>query len=181
MTITYTMDENAFLAHQLYVASKSDRIRTKRQRSRAIVPILYSIFGIFLYLYNRNILAIGFIVFGIVWYFIYPIWEKRRYVKHYRDFIRDNYNDRLGKTATLEITNDFILAKDNGSVSKVLTSEIKDICDLPQVILIRLRGGQSFIIPKNSLSDIVSVTDHLKFLAVNLNILYSNENQWKWS
>ena len=95
-------------------------------------------------------------------------------------FIKENYKDRLGRTATLEFNNDFILAKDNGSESKVLTTELEEICEIPTTIFVRLKGGQSFILPKDKIENFDNVKARLRELATYLKIKYETDEKWEW-
>ena len=113
------------------------------------MPILYITLGLSFASIDKPIYTFVFCGIGLAWYFLYPFWEKQRYIKHYQVFIRENYKDILGRIATLELNNDYILAKDNGNESKVLTAEIKKINEIPSAIYIRLNGGQSFLLPKD--------------------------------
>lgn len=180
MTIDYIIDENDFLTHQLFLASKSDRIRKKRQRSKVILPLIYIAFGLLFLFQDKVSLTIIFFIIGLLWFFIYPLWERRHYIKHYKGFIKENYKDRLGRTATLEFSNEYILAKDNGSESKVLTSELEEICEIPTTIFVRLKGGQSFILPKDRITDFDKVKARLKELADHLKIKYGTDEKWEW-
>lgn len=180
MTITYTIDENDFLIHQLYVASKSERIKKKRLRNRIIIPLLYVALGLWGVLINNWLLAIMLWVLGVLWFFLYPLWERRRYVKHYQAFIKENYKNRVDRIATLALNNDLILAKDEGSESRVLTSELAEINEIPTIIFIRLKGGQSFILPKDKISNIDEVIAGLKELAAHLKIQYVLDEKWEW-
>ena len=38
MTVNYTIDESDYLTYMLYVASVSDTIKRRRQRSKVIIP-----------------------------------------------------------------------------------------------------------------------------------------------
>jgi hypothetical protein len=125
-------------------------------------------------------LSIIFFIIGILWFFIYPIWERRHYIKHYKGFIKENYKDRFNRIATLEFNNDFILAKDNGSESKILTTEIDVINEIPSTIFVRLKGGQSFILSKDKIADIANVTSRLKELTEYLKIKYDIDEKWEW-
>lgn len=180
MTIAYKIDENDFLTHQLFLASKSNRIRKKRQRNKIVLPLIYVSFG-FLFLFQDKVsLAIIFFLIGLLWFLIYPLWERRYYIKHYKGFIKENYNDRVGRIATLEFSNDYILAKDNGSESKVLTTQLEDIYEIPTTIFIRLKGGQSFILPKDKISEFDNLKARLKELASHLKINYDTDEKWEW-
>lgn len=180
MTIEYKIDENDFLIHKLYVTSMSDIIKKKRQKNKVIVPLVYVAIGLLFFFQGKLALAIICFIVGLLWFFIYPLWERRRYIKHYQDLIKENYKNRFGKTATLEFSNDFILAKDNGSESKVLTTELEKINEIPTTIFIRLKNGQSFILPKNKIINIGNVTTRLKELATYLKIKYDIDEKWEW-
>ena len=180
MTINYKIDENDFLTYQLYIASKSDRIKKKRLRSKVIVSLIYVAFGLLFFFDENFSFAIMFFIIGLLWFFIYPLWEKRHYRKHYQGFIKENYKDRLGRIATLEFSNDFIFAKGNGSESKVLTTELEEINEIASTIFVRLKGGQSFILPKDKINDIDKVKERLKELADYLKIKYDIDEKWDW-
>lgn len=180
MTIDYKIDENDFLTHQLFLVSKSDRIRKRRLKSKVIVPLIYFALGLFFFIVNNYLMATLFIIIGILWFLLYPLWERQHYIKHYLGHIKENYKNRLGKTATLELSNDFIVAKDDGSESKVLTSEVEEISEIPSTIFIRLKGGQSFILPKDKITDIENVSTRLKELATHLKIKYDIDDKWEW-
>jgi hypothetical protein len=98
MTIDYKIDKNDFQTFQLFVASKFDRIKKKRQRSKIIVPIIYIALG--LLFQDKVLLAIVFFIIGLLWFLIHPMWERRHYIKHYKSLIEENYKDRLIRTAT---------------------------------------------------------------------------------
>jgi hypothetical protein len=180
MTIEYKMDENDFLTHQLFAASKSDQIKKKRQRSKIIVPIIYLAFGLLLLFENKISVAVIFIIIGLLWFFIYPLWQRQRYISHYKKFIKENHKDELDKIVTLELNNDFVLAKDNGSENKVRTTEIKEINEISSIILIRLKGDQSFLLPKDKITNMDNVRTKLKELADYLKIKYEIDENWKW-
>ncbi len=180
MTIDYKIDENDFLTHQLFVASKSDRIKKKRKRTKVILPLIYFAFGLLFLYEDKFSLTITFFIIGLLWFFIYPLWERQHYINHYKGFIKENYKDRLGKSATLQLNDDFIIARDNGSESKVLTKELEEINEIPLTIFVRLKGGQSFILPKDKIANIDNVKTRLKELATFLKINYDLDEQWKW-
>lgn len=180
MTIKYKLDENDFLTHQLFVASKSDRIKKKRKRSKVLVPLVYIALGLYFLIENKYSLTIILFIIGLLWFIIYPLWEKRHYVKHYKGFIKENYKDRIGRIGTLEINNDYIIAKDNGSESKILTTELEEINEIPSSIIVRLKEGQSLLLPKDKVSDINSVSARLKELAIYLKIKYDIDEKWEW-
>lgn len=75
MTIDYQIDENDFLTHQLFVASKSSRIRKKRQRNKIIFALIYIVFGLLSFLQDKVSLAIFFFIIGLLW-FLFTLYAK---------------------------------------------------------------------------------------------------------
>ncbi len=180
MKIEFSLNEDDFLMHQLYVASKSNTIRKRRTRNRIIIPLLYFVFAFLIFIQNKIIVATIICIIGIVWFLFYPKWDKRHYINHYKKFIKENYKARFEEKLSLEFYNDFILAYDAGSESKILTKEIEEIVEICTNIFIRLKGGQSIILPKNKINDINKLTKVLRELAAYLNIKYTLEDNWIW-
>lgn len=181
MIINYQMDAEDFLQYQLYTASKSERIKKKRLKSKIIIPIIYGLIIAFdLYKGNTNS-AIVFLIMGILWFFLYPFWEKRHYIRHYKGFIKENYQNRFNKVVIIEFGYDFMYSKDfNGSEIKIATSEIEEINEISSSIFIKLNIGNSIILPKDKIQDIDGIILFLKQLANSLNVKYNIENDWKW-
>jgi len=144
------------------------------------VPLIYIVFGLIFFIEDNLTLSIIFFIIGFLWFFIYPLWERGHYIKHYKSFIKENYKDRFNRIATLEFNNDFILTKDSGSESKVLTTEIDEINEISSTIFVRLKGGQSLILPKDKIADIANVTSRLKALTEYLKIKYDIDEKWEW-
>lgn len=180
MTIQFSIDADDFLTHQLFIASRSTRIQKKRRKSQVILPLIYVTLGLIALVQSSIFLAILFFMVAVLWYFIYPLWERQHYVKHYKEFIAENYKNRLGQMATVDFSDDFILAKDNVSESKVLTKEIEEICEIPSLILIKLTSGPSFVLPKNKIANCDSLQSFLQRLAHRLNIKYEVSETWEW-
>ena len=180
MTIDFKIDQKDFLTHQLFLASRSTRIKRKRRRSKMAVPLFYLAFAVFCLYEDKVWMSILFTLIAILWFFIYPLWERRHYIRHYKGFIKENYKERLDVIATLEFNDDYILAKDNGSDSKVLTTEVEEICEIPTRIFVRLKGGQSFILPKDKIRDLDNLKLRLKELSNHLKIKYQTDEKWEW-
>lgn len=180
MKLEYKIDEDDFLTYYLFNASKSDRIRKKRIKNKIFIPIIYISIGIFFYFQLGVTSTFLLIIFGILWFFIYPYWERRHYKNHYQGFIKENLKNRLDSIGTIEITNDYFLGKDNGSESKILTIEIEEIFEIPTLIFVKLKSGQSFLFPKNKISEIDALRTRLKELATYLGINYILDEKWKW-
>ena len=180
MTITYKLNESDFLIHHLYIASQSERIKKKRQRNKVRLPIIYLAFAVLTFFLEMSYVTPLFIIIGILWYFLYPLWERRHYINHYKGFISETNKDSFDSIVTLDISNDFIDAKDRGGEGKIFTSELTELNEIPSTIFIRLKGGSSIILPKDRIDNIAEVRAKLMELADYLKIKYTIDDKWEW-
>ncbi|MGM5631740.1 YcxB family protein [Apibacter raozihei] len=181
MKIDYTIDENDFLIYQLFTASKSPKITKTRKMSKFRLPIFLIIIGVLFYFLTQIWYYLIFCsIFGLFWLLLFPKWEKNYYKKYFQIYIQENFSNIFGKTITLELTNDFLFSKEKGYENKIMTSELKEITEIPSLILIKLSNGQSLIIPKNQIPDIKLLKSHLQELASYINIDYIVNDKWKW-
>jgi hypothetical protein len=179
MTLNYQLSAADFLVYQLYTASQSERVQKQRTRNKWLIALIFWVLG-FTLLYQRSFVEGSLaLAVSIAWYFLSPIWERRRYINHYRAHISSTYGERLGAPTSLQIERDELFAKDDGAETKVQTSEIEAITELPTVILLKLRTGASFIIPKKEI-DAAALIVHLQKLAAEWGIVYTVKTDWIW-
>ena len=180
MQIEFIIEDSDFLTFQLHTASESPLVRRKRLRNKILIPVIYTIFGLLFIYYQQYYITITFVVLSVMWFIFYPLYEKQRYIKYFRNFIQENYQQRFDRLSHLNIDPDFITAHDNANESKVMTSEIERIIEIPDAIYIKLKTGPSYILPKRKISNIEEVILGLKSLAQTLNIEYRSNLTWYW-
>ena len=175
MKLEYSLTNEDFLEHQLYEASKSKRVKSKRFKTRIITPIIYLILGLVSFASGYKILfPLIMFLFAILWYLFYPTRSRKIHIKHYNNHIKDTYKNRINKPIEIEFNKDYVYIEDNGSESKIKTSELKSLIELKNHFLIKLKTDLSLIVPKREINNI----DVFKTLFVNLNIPIIEELNW---
>ncbi len=180
MQCEYNLDEKDFLIFQLYSASKSPMIRRKRIMNKVIVPVVYILLGIPFVLLESYITAYIFIFVGVLWFFLFPLYERQRYVKYYGKYIRENFKERFGRHITITFENDYIYTSDTASEGRTVTSEITGMTEIPELILIKMKPGQSVLLPVKKISNITEVREFLKSMASALQVKYETDLKWRW-
>ncbi|MBE8713046.1 YcxB family protein [Sphingobacterium hungaricum] len=180
MQITFKLDETNYLHHQLFFASQSPTIRKRRFRAKFVFPIVYVLLGIFLYFFKAPVMGYIFGGIGILWFFLYPIYEKGAYIKSYKKFIRENFQNTVDKAITLQIEDNYFILKDDGNEAKINLSELQEIAEIPGEILIKIGNGNSIIIPKNQVAELTNLENRLEEIAERLQIDYLDYSQWTW-
>lgn len=181
MTLEYSITEEDYLTYLMHHSAKSKSLRNARQRMRLVVTAVYLVFALMLYLQGMMIGALLFVAGSVVVYMVYPKTAKKKYLKHYRRFIRENRSGQIGRRVSLSIDDAYIHASDEGGEAKVQLSEITDITELATIFMIKFKVGESFVIPKNEIADAEGLGQFLKALSEKLHVPYSAELDWKWA
>ncbi len=179
MKLEYSLHEQDYLTHQLFTASTNKRIQAKRKRGRFIVPAVYIVIGVLFYEPEKIGFTAMIAVLAILWLLFYPLYDSKRYIKHFQNFIRDNHQESMGKQSRIEFQEKSILATSEESESKISHQEIQALFELPHHFLVRLKGAQSFILPKNQVDE-AAVRTELETLGQKLNLPLEDHRNWHW-
>lgn len=179
MKIHYSLTEDDMITHQLYIASTSEKIVKKRFIGKVVVPVMYLLVALWYYYSGQIGLSITILILIPLWYFLYPLWERKRYRSHYKSFIREHFSAKVGRPTILEFDNAVITLKDDGTETQISTGEIAVITELPDIILIKLITGESLVISQNG-AEQPGVKQKLKALASELRIEYRDDRNWRW-
>lgn len=180
MKIEYKLDRNDFIEHQLFAASKSKIVIKNLKRSRVRLPIVYFILGLVLFVLADTIFALIFIGIGIAWYFIYPHYLKRKYIKLYEKYIDEHFKNRFGKQISLNFGEEFIEIISYMGESKLKTNEITEVNENSNYFFINLSSGESLIIPKTVINQNNEFSEWIVSLVKKLRINHNIDLNWKW-
>jgi hypothetical protein len=180
MTLTYTLDQNDFLQHQLFLASKTDRIKKQRRRSWLIISGSMLLLGIMFYQSNNMLLFYYFLALGILSLIFYPLYQKRRYRNHYAKFIADTYKDRFGQNANITFSELAIETNDITGQSKINLSALKNVTETPDYFYPKLKTGEHLVIPKSKIDKVPELRNELRQLCERLGIPFIEDLNWKW-
>jgi YcxB-like protein len=180
MTLSYALTEYDFLQHQLFVSSKSERIKKLRTKSLITVSCVLFILSVLFFQTKNNFFAYYFLGFGIINIFFYPLYLKSHYKKHYRKYIQENYKNRFGKLSTLTFNDESFECFDSTGNSKMNLSEIEVITETGEYFYLGLKSGGNIIIPKANAENIDILRAELLKVKDRLKIKLNTELNWKW-
>jgi hypothetical protein len=180
MTLTYQLDQNDFLQHQLFLASKTDRIKKKRTKSWLIVSGTMFLLGFLFYQSDNTFLTYYFLAFGIVTLIFYPFYQRQQYKNHYAKFIAYTYKNRFWKTANIHFGENVIETIDVSGESKINLSELESVIETGEYFYPSLKTGGHLIIPKTKISDASQLRQELRQLCERLKINFIEDLNWKW-
>lgn len=117
---------------------------------------------------------------GILTLFLYPLYLRFHYRRHYQKFVAETYKNRFNEIATIKFSADCIEASDKMSETKINNVEIQEIIETGEHIYLRMKSGSSLIIPKSKIESVGDFRTTLYELAGKMNINFLSELKWKW-
>ncbi len=118
-----------------------------------IFTAIYAILGIVFLLEGQYSIAIAFIILGIIWYFLYPVF----YVKRLENYAKHHYNQEVNKRFFLE--NTYTFSPSHFEISNELIeakckwNSIVNIMERENAFWLFETLSNAHIIPKRALSE----------------------------
>ena len=180
MTLEYKIEAEDIVNYMLFNASINPRLKKNRRRALIVVPFIYLVAGSALLFTPYS--ALGFIFWSIalVWFLVYRVWQRRYYVRYYKNLVLDIYKDGLDRTSTVELNDAYLLVKDGENESKLSTQKFKEIHETMAYIFVKTINEGRWILPKNKIADLDMVRQELQALSTKLGIPYNVDLNWKW-
>ncbi len=129
MTLQYQLDENDLLQCHLFVASKSDRIKSQRIKSCLIYSVAFLLLSLLFYQSHNMWLTYYFLIFGFLWLCFYPLYQKWFYKRYYKRIIAETKTGKINQTANVSFTNDHIETNDITGESKINLTELEKVTE----------------------------------------------------
>tara|TARA_R110002124_G_scaffold277288_1_gene448438 strand:- start:520 stop:1053 length:534 start_codon:yes stop_codon:yes gene_type:complete len=176
MKIEYSLQNEDFLDYQLFNYTKSAKLNKRRRKSWILFSVCFLLFAVSAHLRSNEIQALLFLILCLICILFYPKYIKWRYKKHYLNFIKDNYQARIGKTESLDFQEKIIHSKSATGEGKIYLTEIENIYEIPRIFIMSIKSGMSIIIPKKYISDL----NQLKKKFTDLKLKVDENLDWKW-
>ena len=179
--LQYALTEEDHLQLQLYVASTSERIAKKRKRTRVVLPAVYLLLAVVLFLFADKSFAIAFALIAVLWFLFYPKWETRKYRKHYLNFVRENFQNSIGKPTTLELEKDVVRADNHMGNSTFKTTVVTATDEIADSYYLRLDKGMVIAVPKRILGEhAIAFSEWLEEVEQQNNLTRNVDFNWQW-
>jgi YcxB-like protein len=179
MRLYYKLYQEDYLQHQLYLASISKRIESKRKGNYFWVTLFFAVITVFAFVLQNNILAIISLIIAVITAVFYPIYERKHYKKNYLEFIKENYPNKQDENSYVEFKEHELVIHHDYSETTMDYSKIDRIVEIKDYIFVRI-GGTSLIIPNGRIENIDEVRNRLISLAKSQSKEYIKNLNWKW-
>ena len=180
MKLEYNLNENDFLQHQLYTASKTERIKMQRRKSWWFVTLTFFILSLLFLKKDEKVTFYSFLIVGFITLIFYPFYLRNHYRSHYQKFIKDTYKNRFGENAKIEFLENEFLTNDSNSETRLKYSAFEEFNEIENYFFLKLKTGGSLIIPKLKVENLKVLKVELNNIAEKHNVKQNIELDWKW-
>ncbi|PKP02665.1 MAG: hypothetical protein CVU11_11165 [Bacteroidetes bacterium HGW-Bacteroidetes-6] len=180
MKIDYTLREDDYLKYQLYNVAHSKQVRKRRQRSQILLPVAYLLMGASFLLLDNQIAAAIFGVVAVIWFFLIPIYIRKRYVKIYKKFNAENYAENFNQPLSIETKSDKLHLTSPKAESEIKYNAISEIIDLGTHYLIKFTMGSVSILPVNREVSKSVCDDLIGDIAAKSGKSVYDKTDWEW-
>lgn len=179
MKLSFRLDTQDYLDYQLYTVSTSEKVMRKRLIGRLLFPIIYLLVGI-IFILDKNYSFVAFnLILAVLWYFFYPISERKRYENTFRRSIQHNLTADA-EVGRIEWGDNEIYASEKNQEAHVAEKEVIAIVVLKNIILIQLENNHNFILPKVKIEQLKDVIGFLQAKSIKLSIPFIDQSNWQW-
>jgi hypothetical protein len=179
MRIKYSLDASDYLKFQLFLASRSKQVKRRRNFTRWFIPILYILMSLVFFGIEQPITMIVFAALAIIWFFLYPIYSRNRYLRYYRKHIQEHHSSNFNKDFFIETKEDEFYLEAEEANSNIKYSAVKNIFDLSSHYLIQLKPGSVVILPVEK-TDAKDLNSLIEEISLKSKIAVQDMKIWRW-
>jgi hypothetical protein len=180
MQLQYQIDEPDYLAHYMFADAKSASLRKRRRLRRFLVPIPYTLAGLFFLIGAAYSTASFFLITAVVWLVFHPSYSKWMHKRHYLKHVRENYKNRINTEVALTLNAEEIMLKDSGNEVKIKSTEFDSLSETQDHYFLRTKSNSVIILPKHTIKDQEALKSIISFLRNELKIVFHDELNWRW-
>jgi hypothetical protein len=161
MKIEFILSKEDLLQLQLFMASQTAQVIKSRKKLHWI-PIVYAVMGLALTITSDITIGIVFLTGAMLWFFFYPGYLAKKYVRIYKKSIEENFLNRMGKPIVLSFNDEYVETQDYQGESKLKINEIVRIDEIRDYCFLKFSSGVALVIPFNQLSEKDTLIEYLK-------------------
>lgn len=180
METKYHLNQDDYLAYQLFAASINDRIKKQRKWSWIITATAFAAMATLFYTEDNTVLGHYFSMATVVAILFFPYYSRWRYRRHYARYVSETLKNSFGSEIKLEINAETINTVDENGYSTIKTSQLAAVYETGDHFFLKLASGQALIIPKRELGDLSVISGTIKELTRKLAISHMKNEKWKW-
>ena len=170
-----------FLVHDLFLASQSNFGKKSRKRLRYFLFIFLSLFAGLMFYWQLYYQGIFYLLFAVCCFVFFPVLQYKRHRRYFSNFAEDKYSELFGEVVEMGLDEAYIYLKVLSSESKISFHDIKEIMEIEDYFIIRLKLGRTILIPKKQLKNFAEIKAFVLLKTNELGVPFREDLNWKWA
>ena len=175
----FILDEDDYLSHQLFTASGSALHKKTMVRTLLMVVLFFLIVSLLSYLSDYTKMTYYFLLMAAIFLVYFPLRYRGYIKKSYQKHLREHYKNKFGVATGIEFKEGFLICNSSGMESKIQLSEFEEVNEIANHILVKVRSGESLIVPK-AMDNIEQFKLELASNLEGYHIPWHKKLDWKW-
>lgn len=180
MKYTYNLGEVDYHQHLLFTISTSSSAIKTRAQIRLLMTISLLLFAFISYGNGSTGQMVYFIFLAVLAFLLMPFYTRWSYKKTYLKHVRNYYKERMSEPTTIEVNEQSISISDSHGASSMNWNELEEINELADYCFLKVKSGQSIIIPLRQIEHSTEFISFLKNTATRNSIQWNQQIDWVW-
>ncbi|TWP28679.1 hypothetical protein ETU09_05010 [Apibacter muscae] len=176
---SYTIGAEDYLTHQLFSATNNENFKKQRKKGLLIWTLLFGILALVFFIQKNFLLTIYFIIFGVIFFFVYPYYSSWVYKRYFKRIVQRNFaNDK--EAVTLKITSENFILSNQKEQGTLAIADLESINEIATHLFLRFKDGKNIIIPMLEVENKNLLLNQMSSLAQENSFSYYKNLNWKW-
>jgi hypothetical protein len=180
IAIDHKLEMEDYVAAQFYMATKSEMYQKQKRFTHRVVPLIYAVIGVVLFLLQFRSTPIFAILVSVLWFILFPIYNRRSQIKTHRAMYTQFLKDFPGSSGRISMDETYILSEENGLDLKLYGSGVRYIAELAHTVVIASNSNLFLAFSKDGVEGIEEFCGALRKFATDNEIPYSQDLNWKY-
>lgn len=176
----YSLSKEDYLEYFLYSSSTNKKTKAKRRRNWIILTTSFCCLTFAVFFADSEALKVPVTVFTLATIFLYPLYEKRQFKKHYTQYIENNYANRINTMSDLLIADAQIIMTDKTGETKLNKNELTEVIETGKYFYIGISTGGHILLPKYKIENLAIFEKAITLLSSQYQLPFTKDLTWRW-
>ena len=151
--LQFKLEEEDYLGYYMYSSALSVQQRNRRRKIRIWTALVIALAGCGLIVMHYTWIGVAVLGVAMLWYSLYTPFRKWSKKRSFRNYIRKNLREKVGREVTARLEKDAIICTDVMGDQSLRYSGAVEVAELPGQVIVRFREGMVLILPKRGVGE----------------------------
>ena len=151
--LQFKLEEEDYLGYYMYSSTLSAQQRNRRRKIRIWTALIIGLAGFGLIIAHFVWIGVAVLSVAVLWYSLYTPFRRWSKKRSFRNYIRENLREKVGRDVTARLEKDAVVCTDVMGDQNLMYSGASEIVELPGQVIVRFRQGMVLILPRRGVGE----------------------------